>query len=110
MGGAKAILATVTDGKAMESIAGGLGPNSVTMVIGDVGPLPSIPPICSASAPRSKAGIRGIARDSEDTVDFSRRNKIASMNEIYPLENAQDAYDRMLGGNTRFRVMLNIAG
>ena len=39
MGGAKAILATVTDGKAMESITGGLGANGVMMVIGAVGPL-----------------------------------------------------------------------
>ena len=39
MGGAKAILATVTDGKAMQAIAGGLGPNGVMMVIGAVGPL-----------------------------------------------------------------------
>ncbi len=34
MGGAKAILATVTDGKAMQAISGGLGPNGVMMVIG----------------------------------------------------------------------------
>ena len=39
MGGAKAILATVTNGKAMQAIAGGLGPNGVMMVIGAVGPL-----------------------------------------------------------------------
>ena len=39
MGGAKAILATVTNGPAMQAIAGGLGPNGVMMVIGAVGPL-----------------------------------------------------------------------
>ena len=39
MGGAKAILATVTNGEAMQAIAGGLGPNGVMMVIGAVGPL-----------------------------------------------------------------------
>src|SRR5580658_4982019 len=39
MGGAKAILATVTNAKAMQAIAGGLGPNGVLMVIGAVGPL-----------------------------------------------------------------------
>src|SRR5579871_5946861 len=37
MGGAKAILATVTDAEAMQAIAGGLGPNGVMMVIGVVG-------------------------------------------------------------------------
>ena len=39
MGGAKAIIATVTDAKAMQAISGGLGPNGVMMVIGAVGPL-----------------------------------------------------------------------
>src|SRR5438477_305467 len=39
IGGAKAILATVTNGEAVQAIAGGLGPNGVLMVIGAVGPL-----------------------------------------------------------------------
>ena len=65
MGGAKAILATVTDGKAMQAISGGLGPNGVMMVIGAVGPLTVDSFDCSASAPRSRGGIlgsRGILR------------------------------------------------
>ena len=37
MGGAKAILATVTNADAMQAIVGGLGPNGVLMVIGAVG-------------------------------------------------------------------------
>ena len=38
MGGAKAVLATVTSAQAMEAIAGGLGANGTMMVIGAVGP------------------------------------------------------------------------
>jgi alcohol dehydrogenase len=30
------------------------------------------------------------------------------MNEIFPLEQAQAAYDRMMSGNARFRVVLNM--
>ena len=53
MGGAKAILATVTNGEAMQAIAGGLGPNGVMMVIGAVGPLTvNSLDLISASAPR----------------------------------------------------------
>ena len=52
----------------------------------------------------------GIARDSEDTLDFSRRNKVASMNAIYPLDRAQEAYERMLSGKARFRVVLKMEG
>lgn len=108
MGGAKAILATVTDGKAMESISGGLGPNGVMMVIGGVGLLT----VNSLELLFKSAAIRGwysgTARDSEDTVLFSKLNRVASMNEVYPFERAQEAYDRMTSGKARFRVVLKI--
>ena len=108
MGGAKAILATVTDGKAMQAIAGGLGPNGVLMVIGAVGPLT----VNSLDLLAKRASVRGwysgIASDSEDTLQFSLRNKVASMNEIYPFEKAQEAYERMMSGEARFRVVLKM--
>jgi D-arabinose 1-dehydrogenase-like Zn-dependent alcohol dehydrogenase len=108
MGGAKAILATVTNGKAMQAIAGGLGPNGVLMVIGAVGPLT----IDSLDLLGKRASVRGwysgTARDSEDTVQFSLRNKVSSMNDIYPFEKAQEAYDRMMSGKARFRVVLKM--
>jgi D-arabinose 1-dehydrogenase-like Zn-dependent alcohol dehydrogenase len=108
MGGAKAILATVTDGKAMQAIAGGLGPNGVMMVIGAVGPL-TVDSVDLLNKCASVQGwYSGIARDSEDTLNFSQRHKVASMNEIYPLEKAQEAYDRMMSGKARFRVVLKV--
>jgi len=110
MGGAKAILATVTNGKAMQAIAGGLGPNGVLMVIGAVGPLT----VDSLDLLAKRASVRGwysgTARDSEDTVQFSLRNKVSSMNEIYPFEKAQEAYERMMSGKARFRVVLDMGG
>jgi D-arabinose 1-dehydrogenase-like Zn-dependent alcohol dehydrogenase len=51
-----------------------------------------------------------VARDSEDTLLFSRLNKVASMNEVYPLDKAQDAYQRMMSGHARFRVVLRMDG
>ena len=108
MGGARAILATVTNGKAMQAIAGGLGPNGVLMVIGAVGPLT----VDSLDLLAKRASVRGwysgTARDSEDTVQFSLRNKVSSMNEVYPFEKAQEAYERMMSGKARFRVVLKI--
>ena len=110
MGGAKAILATVTNGPAMQAIAGGLGPNGVMMVIGAVGPLMvnSIDLIVKSAAVRG--WYSGVARDSEDTLLFSRLNKVASMNEVYPLSKAQEAYERMMSGKARFRVVLRMDG
>ncbi len=108
MGGAKAILATVTNGPAMQAIAPGLGTNGVMMVIGAVGPLTvnSFDLIQKSAA--VKGWYSGIARDSEDTLQFSLRNKVVSMNEIYPLERAQEAYERMMSGKARFRVVLKM--
>jgi alcohol dehydrogenase len=108
MGGARAILATVTDGPAMQAIAPGLGANGVMMVIGAVGPLT----VNSLDLLQKRASVEGwysgIARDSEDTLQFSLMNKIASMNEIYPLDKAEEAYQRMLSGKARFRVVLKM--
>ena len=61
-----------------------------------------------------RASVRGcysgIARDWEDTLNFSQRTRVVSMNEIDPLEKAQEAYDRMLSGKARFRVVLRMEG
>jgi D-arabinose 1-dehydrogenase-like Zn-dependent alcohol dehydrogenase len=109
LGGARAILATVTDAAAMQAICGGLGTNGTLMVIGAVGALT----VDSLELLRKRASVKGwysgIGRDSEDTLLFSHRNAVASMNEIFPLEQAQAAYDRMMSGRARFRVVLKAA-
>jgi alcohol dehydrogenase len=108
LGGARAILATVTNAQAVEAVAGGLGVNGTLMVIGAVGALT----VDSMALLRKRAAVRGwysgTGVDSEDTLLFSQRHKIASMNEVYPLEEAQAAYDRMMSGKARFRVVLRI--
>jgi D-arabinose 1-dehydrogenase-like Zn-dependent alcohol dehydrogenase len=110
MCGAKAILATVTSAEAMQAAVGGLGPNGTLMVIGAVGPLTvnSIDLITKSAA--VKGCYSGISADSEDTLRFSLLNHVASMNEVFPLEQAQAAYDRMMSGKARFRVVLKVAG
>jgi alcohol dehydrogenase len=108
LGGAKAIIATVTSAPAMQAIAGGLGVNGTMMVIGAVGALT----VDSLALLRKRAAVKGwysgTSADSEDTLLFSERHAVASMNEVYPLEQAQAAYDRMISGKARFRVVLKI--
>jgi D-arabinose 1-dehydrogenase-like Zn-dependent alcohol dehydrogenase len=41
---------------------------------------------------------------------FSVANGIAPMIEVMPFEDAPQAYQRMLSGKARFRVVLEIAG
>jgi D-arabinose 1-dehydrogenase-like Zn-dependent alcohol dehydrogenase len=109
MGGAKAIIATVTNAQAMQAIAGGLGVNGVLMVIGAVGALTVNSLDLLGKRAAVKGWYSGTASDSEDTLDFSLRNGVASMNEVFPLDEAQAAYDRMMSGQARFRVVLKIA-
>jgi D-arabinose 1-dehydrogenase-like Zn-dependent alcohol dehydrogenase len=108
MGGAKAIIATVTNADAMQAIVGGLAPRGTMMLIGATGPI-SINPVALLTI---SAGVRGwysgVAADSEDTLLFSELHQIASMNEIYPFAEAQAAYDRMMSGKARFRVVLKM--
>ncbi|HXW21144.1 MAG TPA: alcohol dehydrogenase [Roseiarcus sp.] len=108
MGGAKAILATVTSADAVQAIARGLGVNGVMLVIGAVGALR----VDSLDLLQKRAAVKGwysgTSADSEDTLQFSLDNKIASMNEVFPLEKAQEAYARMMSGKARFRVVLKM--
>jgi len=45
------------------------------------------------------------ALDSQATLAFSVL-AVRSMNEVFPLERAAEAYERMLSGGARFRVVL----
>jgi D-arabinose 1-dehydrogenase-like Zn-dependent alcohol dehydrogenase len=110
LGGAKAILATVTSSEAMASVQHGLSPNGTLMVIGAV-PSLQIDSLFLLLGSRSVKGwYSGVASDSEDTLAFSQLNGVQSMNEIYPLSRVAEAYDRMMSGQARFRVVLTMDG
>jgi D-arabinose 1-dehydrogenase-like Zn-dependent alcohol dehydrogenase len=106
LGGAKVILATVTSGAAMGAVQGGLAVNGTLLVIGAADPFP-VSPILLLSGCRSVKGwYSGTAIDSEDTLAFSAHTGVRSMNETFPLERAAEAYERMMSGKARFRVVL----
>src|SRR5216110_719619 len=108
LGGAKVIIATVTNGDAMAAVLGGLGPNGTLIVIGAAGPL-SVNPLLLITGQRAVKGwYSGTSIDSQDTLKFSALNGVHSMNEVFPLDRAADAYDRMMSGKARFRVVLDI--
>jgi D-arabinose 1-dehydrogenase-like Zn-dependent alcohol dehydrogenase len=106
LGGARVILATVTSGEAMSAVIGGLAIKGTLMVIGAPEKL-EVSPFALISGSRSVKGwYSGTSIDSEDTLSFSVLTGVRSMNETFPLEKAAEAYDRMLSGKARFRVVL----
>jgi D-arabinose 1-dehydrogenase-like Zn-dependent alcohol dehydrogenase len=109
LGGAKVILATAPNSKAMSQLIDGLGPNGKLMVIGTDFTSLDVTPIQLIGGSRSIQGwASGTPSDSEDTLRFSEMSGVRPMIETYPLERAADAYARMLSGDAQFRVVLTM--
>jgi D-arabinose 1-dehydrogenase-like Zn-dependent alcohol dehydrogenase len=108
LGGAKVILATVTSSDAMKQVFGGLGVHGKLMIIGVV-PSLEVNALQMILGDQSVEGwYSGMSIDSEDTLAFSVLSGIRSMNECFPLDRVSEAYDHMMSGKARFRVVLNI--
>ena len=109
LGGAKVILATATSGKAMSAVLGGLGVNGKLIILGAaIEPL-QVPGIPLLMGRRSILGWpSGSSIDSQDTLSFSAQSGVRSMNEVFPLERAAEAYDHMMSGKARFRAVLTM--
>jgi D-arabinose 1-dehydrogenase-like Zn-dependent alcohol dehydrogenase len=107
LGGAKVILGTVPSGKAMSAILGGLAVNGKLIVIGASDEPIEAPPNLLLMGRRSLVGWpSGTSMDSQDTLSFSALSGVRSMNEIFPLERATEAYELMMSGKVRFRAVL----
>ena len=110
LGGARVILATVTSGKAMSAVVGGLGVNGKLIVLGAAADPLEVPALALIGARRAIQGWpSGTSIDSQDTLTFSARAGVRAMTEVFPLERAAEAYERMMSGQARFRVVLTTA-
>lgn len=109
LGGARAILATGTSGEAMGPLVSGLSARGKFIVVGvprDQIQLSAFPLVFGG---RSIHGaLTGTAIDNEDTLAFSVLENIRPMIETRPLEQAADAYVRMMAGKARFRMVLTM--
>jgi D-arabinose 1-dehydrogenase-like Zn-dependent alcohol dehydrogenase len=108
LGGAKVILATATSGEAMSAVQGGVAVNGTLLIVGAAESM-QVSPLSLLMGCRSVKGwYSGTSIDSQDTLAFSARSGVRPMNETFPLERASEAYDRMMTGKARFRVVLTI--
>jgi D-arabinose 1-dehydrogenase-like Zn-dependent alcohol dehydrogenase len=108
LGGAKVVIATVTSADAMTAVLGGLGANGVLVVIGAAGPISVNPLLLIGGRVSVKGWYSGTSIDSQDTLKFSALAGVQSTNEIFPLERVTEAYERMMSGKARFRVVLSM--
>jgi D-arabinose 1-dehydrogenase-like Zn-dependent alcohol dehydrogenase len=108
LGGAKVILATATSGEAMAAVQSGLAVNGTLLVLGAAESMQVSPLFLLAGSRSVKGWYSGTSIDSQDTLAFSARSGVRSMNEIFPLDRVSEAYERMISGKARFRVVLTI--
>ena len=108
LGGAKVVLATVTNADAMAAVMGGLGVKGSFMIVGAVPKLevPAVQMILNSQSVRG--WYAGTAIDSEDALNFSLLEGVRSMNEVYKLPQFKEAYERMISGKARFRVVMTM--
>jgi D-arabinose 1-dehydrogenase-like Zn-dependent alcohol dehydrogenase len=109
LGGARVILATAPNSKAMSELIDGLGPNGKLMVIGAAFDPIEVTPLQLINGSRAIQGwASGTPTDSEDTMRFAELTGVRPMIETYPLERAGEAYARMMSGKAQFRVVLTM--
>jgi D-arabinose 1-dehydrogenase-like Zn-dependent alcohol dehydrogenase len=109
LGGALVVLATAPDSKSMSALVNGLGPNGTLIVVGAGMESLNVTPLQLIGGSKSIRGwASGTARDSQDTLEFSVVSGVRPMIERYPLEKAADAYQQMISGKARFRVVLTM--
>lgn len=108
LGGAKVVLATIPNAAAMSATIGGLGRHGELIVVGvtqdQVGASPA--ELITTGMKRISGHASGTSMDIEHTLRFAEQTGVRSWIEETPLEQAQEAFDRMMSGAARFRMVL----
>jgi D-arabinose 1-dehydrogenase-like Zn-dependent alcohol dehydrogenase len=109
LGGAKIALATAPDSKSISALVDGLVANGTLLVIGAGAESLTVTPLqLIGGRSMIKGWASGTGKDSEDTLRFSSLTGVRPMIEKYPLEKAAAAYEQMISGRARFRVVLTM--
>jgi propanol-preferring alcohol dehydrogenase len=110
LGGAAVIVATAASGSSMSPLLAGLAPRGKLVVVGAAMDPISVQTSDLIFGGRSIIGsLTGTPVENEDNLAFALSHGIKSMNEVMPFEDAPKAYERMMSGAARFRIVLDIA-
>ncbi len=109
LGGARVILATAPNAKAISALVDGLPVNGKLLVPAAPNDPLTVSVMSLIMGRRSVAGwYSGTASDSQDTLEFSAMSGVHPMIEKYPLSSVAEAYEQMHSGKARFRVVLTL--
>jgi alcohol dehydrogenase, propanol-preferring len=110
LGGATGIVATASNGASMSGLVDGLAPGATMVVVGAAFDPIEVNTISIVFGTTAIAGsLTGSAIENEDNLAVALMHDIRPMNEVLPLEDAPKAYERMMSGKARFRVVLKVA-
>jgi len=109
LGGAQVVLVTVTAADAMTTPLGGLKPRGQLVIVGASPDPMQVPPFALIPGSTAVQGhASGTSQDSQDTLRFSALTGVRPTIETLPLTEAQAAYDKMMSGDARFRMVLTM--
>jgi alcohol dehydrogenase len=107
LGGVKVVLATAGSSAAMSATIDGLRRGGELIVVGaDPEPIQVSPFQLIATSRTVHGHPTGTARDVEETLHFAALTGVRPITETRPLDEAGAAYNRMLAGDARYRVVL----
>jgi propanol-preferring alcohol dehydrogenase len=109
LGGAQVIVATAASGSSMTPLLGGLAAGGRLVVVGASDEPLSVTPLELIFGDVNIGGsLTGSSIENEDNLTFAAAQGIRALVEPAPLKNAPDAYDRMMSGDARFRMVLTV--
>lgn len=109
LGGAVAIVATAANGASMSPLVRGLRPRGQLVVVGAANDPIAVNTADVIFGGRSIVGsLTGTPIENELGLQFSSDHGVSSMNEVFSFDDAPAAYERMMSGDARFRVVLDM--
>ena len=107
MGGARVILCTAPNGQAIAELINGLGKNGQIIIVAAPQDMMQFQPGLLMRGGRSIGAWVG--GNIEETIDFSLLCHVIPAVEIFPLEQAGAAFEKMMAAKVHFRAVLKIS-
>ncbi len=109
MGGARAIVTTIGNAETVSGLMLGLAPQGCLVVLGaGKDPLPVSAGHLVVGERSILGSITGSPFENEKTLNFSVLSGVRPKIEVMPLEKAVEAYQKMLSGDVKFRMVLTM--